>query len=166
MDGSGRGTGCVSQDWWAVVPWGVRINCGAVAVDGGKLGRKLSALELVGPLICVAAGNGWCRNRPVRIWVDNAGSVLIWEKGYSNSCSLCTTLVKAIAAVAAGIGCQLYIQKIRRCSSLGAVMADAISKADFNLFRRTALEHRWPSGRPECRGRCCSGLTGRWCRTA
>ena len=144
MDGSGRGTGCVSQDWWAVVPWGVRINCGAVAVDGGKLGRKLSALELVGPLICVAAGNGWCRNRPVRIWVDNAGSVLIWEKGYSNSCALCTTLVKAIAAVAAGIGCQLYIQKIRRCSSPGAVMADAISKADFNLFRRTALEHRWP----------------------
>ena len=115
-----------------------------MAEDGGKLGRKLSALELVGPLICVAAGNGWCRNRPVRIWVDNAGSVLIWEKGYSNSCALCTTLVKAIAAVAAGIGCQLYIQKIRRCSSPGAVMADAISKADFNLFRRTALEHRWP----------------------
>ena len=76
--------------------------------------------------------------------MDNAGSVLIWEKGYSNSCALCTTLVKAIAAVAAGIGCQLYIQKIRRCSSPGAVMADAISKADFNLFRRTALEHRWP----------------------
>ena len=49
-----------------------------LAEDGGKLGRKLSALELVGTLICVAAGNGWCRNRPVRIWVDNAGSVLIW----------------------------------------------------------------------------------------
>ena len=115
-----------------------------VVEDGGKLGRKLSALELVGPLICVAAGSDWCRGRPIRIWVDNAGSVLIWEKGHNNSCALCTTLVKAIATVAAGIGCRLFIEKIRRCSSPGAVMADAISKADFNLFRRTALAARWP----------------------
>jgi hypothetical protein len=63
--------------------------------------------------------------------VDNAGSVKIWEKGYSTSCDLCNTLVKAIATVAAAAGCQLAIDKITRCSEEGAVLADALSKADF-----------------------------------
>jgi hypothetical protein len=83
------------------VPWSRRINCGARADDGKKLARKLSALELVGPLITVAAGYQWCRGTDLKIWVDNAGSVLIWKKGYSYStrCTLCTTMVKAIGTV-------------------------------------------------------------------
>ena len=144
MEGVGRGAGCVSQEWWAYVPWGKKINCGVKAEDGKKLSRKLSALELVGPLICVAAGQDWCRNRPVRIWVDNFGSVQIWQKGYSNCCPLCTTLVKAISTVAAGLGCRVTLEKIRRCSSTGAVLADALSKADFNAFRRVAGTDGWP----------------------
>jgi ribose 1,5-bisphosphokinase PhnN len=51
--------------------------------------------------------------------------------------------VKAIGTVAAGIGCRFAVQKITRCSSAGAVMADALSKADFNLFRRTAAGSDW-----------------------
>jgi hypothetical protein len=144
MDGIGRGAGCVSEDWWAYVPWPRKINCGVKAADGKKLSRKLSALELVGPLICVSAGHDWCRNKPVRVWVDNAGSVKIWEKGYSNTCSLCTTLVKAIATVAAGLGTHFTIQKIRRCSGSGAIMADSLSKADFYGFRQEALRAAWP----------------------
>jgi hypothetical protein len=79
----------------------------------------------------------------VRVWVDNVGSVTIWQKGYSTRCALCTTLVKATATVATAIGCRLDVRKIRRCSSPGAVMADCLSKADFNGFRRTAAEYRW-----------------------
>ena len=119
------------------------MNCGVRAEDGKKLGRKLSALELVGPLICLTAGSSWCRNRPVRVWVDNMGSVKIWKKGYSPVCGLCTTLVKAISVVAAGLGCKFTIEKITRCSGAGAVMADCLSKADFNGFRRTAFEAGW-----------------------
>ena len=74
--------------------------------------------------------SGQCRRRPVRIWVDNAGSVRIWNKGYSSYCRLCTTLVKAISVVAAGLGCRVEIVKITRCSSGGAVMADKLSKGD------------------------------------
>ena len=143
MGRPGRGAGVVSESWWCYYPWARKVNCGVRAEDGKKLGRKLSALELVGPLICLTAGSSWCRNRPVRVWVDNMGSVKIWKKGYSPVCGLCTTLVKAISAVAAGLGCRFTIEKITRCSGAGAVMADCLSKADFNGFRRTALEAGW-----------------------
>ena len=143
MGRPGRWAGVVSESWWCYYPWARKVNCGVRAEDGKKLGRKLSALELVGPLICLTAGSSWCRNRPVRVWVDNMGSVKIWKKGYSPVCGLCTTLVKAISAVAAGLGCKFTIEKITRCSGAGAVMADCLSKADFNGFRRTALEAGW-----------------------
>jgi hypothetical protein len=145
LEAVGRGVGAVSGQWWAYVPWSRKINCGVKAEDGKKLSRKLSALELVGPLLCVTAGAAWCHGRPVRVWVDNIGSVTIWKKGYSTRCALCTTLVKATATVATAIGCRLEVVKIRRCSTPGAVMADCLSKADFNGFRRTALEYKWPT---------------------
>ncbi len=143
LDRVGSGCGAVSGSWWAYVPWSKKINCGVKAADGKKISRKLSALELVGPLICVAAGHRWSRNSHVRAWVDNFGSVKIWEKGYSTHCGLCNTLVKAISTVAAGIGCRFTIEKIRRRSNAGAVMADALSKADFSEFRKTAGESQW-----------------------
>ena len=39
----------------------------------------------------------------------------IWNKGYSNFCWLCTTIVKAISVVAAGLVCRVDIVKITRC---------------------------------------------------
>ena len=82
------------------------MNGGAWKIDGKKVGRKLSAPELVGPLAAMVMFAEECRLKPVRIWVDSAGSVAIWSKGYSNFCRLCTMLVKAIRVVAAGLGCQ------------------------------------------------------------
>ena len=102
----GHGTGGIGGSFWFYVPWSPRINNGVKAADGKRISRKLSALELVGPLICVSAGRQRCRRWPVRIWVDNAGSVGIWRKGYSTRCRLCTTLVSAIGRVAAAIGCK------------------------------------------------------------
>ncbi len=69
--------------------------------------RKLSALELVGPLVVVAAGHAICRGQTLQVWVDNAGSVDVYRRGYSRNCRLCTTIAKAMATVAAGIGCRL-----------------------------------------------------------
>jgi hypothetical protein len=134
----GNGTGGLGPGCWFFVPWSSKVNRGVRGEDGKKMSRKLSALELVGPLIVVAAAFQVCRSAPVRVWVDNKGSVRIWEKGYSTSCGLCTTLVKAIATVAAGLGCRLNIEKISRCSVPGAVAADALSKADFGRFREVA----------------------------
>jgi hypothetical protein len=99
MDGSARGAGGVAGGWWFQVPWGTKINGGHRAEDGKKISGKLSALELVGPLVCLAAGAHLCRGKPVNIWVDNAGSVQIWKKGYATTCQLSSALVRAIACV-------------------------------------------------------------------
>jgi hypothetical protein len=131
---SGRGVGAVAIGWWAYVPWSSTICRGPLCEDGRRLNRKMSALELVGPLLVLSAGFALCSGKPVKIWVDNAGSVGIWRKGYSTTCALSTTLVKAVATVASGIGCWVEIVKITRCSTAGADMADALSKADFTRF--------------------------------
>jgi hypothetical protein len=139
----GAGTGGVAQDWWFYVPWPKRVNAGGWRVDGKKVGRKLSALELVGPLVALAAGHRRLAGRHVTMWVDNAGSVAIWNKGYSTRCRLASTAVTAISAVAAALGCTLHILKIRRCSDVGSEIADALSKADFQRARDTAQLNGW-----------------------
>ena len=130
----GRGAGVVADGLWAFVPWSAAINTGRESENGRQLDRVMSALELVGPLLALVAGHQLWRNKPVKFWVDNAGSVFIWKKGYSMSCPLSTTLVKAMATVAAGIGCQVDVVKITRCSTAEADMADALSKSDMPRF--------------------------------
>ena len=46
----GSGCGAVLEDWWSYIPWGKVINGGDKTEDGKRIGRKFSALELVGPL--------------------------------------------------------------------------------------------------------------------
>jgi len=142
-EGIGRGCGIVAGLRWLYLEWPRKINCGVKAADGKKLGRKLSALELIGPLAAITAGHDWAARSYVRIWVDNAGSVQIWKKGYSIHCGIANTVVKAIATVAAGIGCRVTIEKIRRCSHPAAKMADALSKAEFKSFWEIADTAPW-----------------------
>ena len=132
----GQGTGGIGRQFWFMVPWGRKINSSMRDSEGRQLRKKLSALELVGPLICIASGAALCRSKPVRIWVDNAGSVAIWRKGYSNSCPLCTTLVAAIGRVAAALGSVVAIDKITRCSNTSATLADELSKGRLSRFRQ------------------------------
>ena len=138
LEGPGRGVGAVvpGMGWWAYMPWSVAVNSGKWVTGGKKMSRKMAALELVGPLLAIVAGAEVLRGGPVRMWVDNSGSCSIWKHGYSGSCKISTTVVRAIAAVAAALGCKVDICKITRCSTSGAEMADAVSKADFGRFRR------------------------------
>jgi len=135
---AGLGCGAVSGDWWCYLPWGRKINTG-VRFDGKKLSSKMSALELVAPLVCLASEPLLVRAQPVRILVDNSGSVRIWLKGYSSRCRLCTTLVTAMATVAAAMGTSVFVEKVARCSGRGASAADALSKGLFPRARRC-----WP----------------------
>lgn len=138
---AGHGAGAVTEFWWSYVPWSKAINLGHLGPNNKSLARSMSALELVGPLLAIASGYSWCKNAAVKIWVDNAGSVFIWKKGYSTSCDLSTTLVKAISYVATGLGCTVDLVKITRCSTSLADMADALSKAAFPRFWSLALSH-------------------------
>ena len=137
----GQGCGGVATGFWFMLPWGRVINSGVRGPDGARYSQKMSALELVGPFACVAAGADLCRGRPVRIWVDNYGSVAIFKKGYSTSCALSSALASAIAIVCTAIGCRLTIDKITRCSSTGAILADELSKGRFDAFLRKRPPH-------------------------
>jgi len=143
LESVGRGSGGVCGSAWFYVPWSQEVNAGRCKLNGKKVSRKLSALELVGPLVFVAAMHEKFRRRAVKIFVDNAGSVGVWKKGYSNCCALCTTIVKAISTVAAAFGTSVDIVKETRCSNTGARMADMLSKAQFQAFRRTAAQANW-----------------------
>jgi len=138
----GHGTGGIGGKFWFMVPWGRKINSGARAADGRRLCRKLSALELVGPLICIAANPLNHSGRPIRIHVDNAGSIGVWRRGYSTRCALCTTLVKAIGRIATAFGSLVHIQKITRCSDDGSILADELSKGRFIAFKQK-LPSNW-----------------------
>ena len=134
LSAPGQGLGAVGPLWWAYLPWPRPINEEKRSSDGKRLGGKLSFLELLGPLLVVAAGHEQCKGKDVRVWVDNIGSVMIFKKGYSVTCSFATCVARAIAVVAAGIGCRMYVEKITRCSTRSAEAADALSKADFSRF--------------------------------
>lgn len=134
----GNGSGGVGPNFWYILPWGRTINSGVRGPDGRRYSRKLSALELVGPLVCIAAGFEACRGKPVRVWVDNSGAIDIYRKGYSTTCDLCSTLVRAMVVVAAGIRCQLTVDKITRCSDTGSRLADLLSKGRCQTFRKLA----------------------------
>lgn len=101
---------------------------------GKRIGRKLTALELVGPLALVCGAPDMVRGKPGRIMVDNAGSVAIWQKDYSTSCVLSSVLVRAIYEVSEAMECTVGIVKITRCSNKGSEMVDALSKSDFLKF--------------------------------
>jgi hypothetical protein len=132
------GSGGVMGRWWYWYPWAKRIQHGILKHKGKKVGRKLTALELIGPLIVIAANFSQCRYRQVTVWVDNSGSIGVWRKGYSNHCSLSTTVAKAINTVATAAGCEIFIKKITRCSNTGARAADHLSKGEFAAARAEA----------------------------
>ena len=136
----GLGVGAVSSNFWVVMPWGRGINTGQDSGDGRQLDRMMSALELMGPLLALCAAAKFCRGTAVKMWVDNAGSVFIYRKGYSATCRHSSALVSALATVAAGLGCTLDLCKVTRCSNDGAFMADCLSKSAMGRFWDVALQ--------------------------
>jgi len=137
LSGPGKGIGVAIPEWgwWTYMPWSRKVNDGSLRADGKKVSRKMAALELIGPLVAISAGAHLLAGKPVVFWVDNQGSCGIWKHGYSGTCNLSTTIVKAVALIAATLGCQVVVEKIARCSDKGSVMADALSQGDFRRFR-------------------------------
>ena len=133
--GAGMGT-VIYPNWWAYAKWGRSINSGKRDIDGRKLSSKMSALELVPPLVTLCSGSEQIRGKPVTFMVDNSGSVAIFNKGWSSSCMLCNTLVVAMSQISAAIGCNIAMEKVRRCSTIEACAADSLSKGDFKKFRK------------------------------
>ena len=88
----GAGMGAVIYpNWWAYAKWGNSINCGKRYRDGKKICNKMSALELIPPLVVLVSSDDMLRGKAVRFFVDNSGSVAMFNKGWSSTCMLCNT---------------------------------------------------------------------------
>jgi hypothetical protein len=124
--------------WWLFLPWSRELNSGKWLSEGKKVSRKMSALELIAPLAVLAAAAGELTGKQIVFHVDNSGACNIWRRGYSTSCKLSTTIVRAMADIAAAVACHVHVEKVARCSDQGSVMADLISKGELLAFRRLA----------------------------
>merc|ERR1711860_190809 len=74
-----HGLGAVGPGCWAYVPWPRSYHDGKRSVEGRQLGRKLTYLELLGPLLVLASAPDLCLRQDIRVWVDNAGAVKIFK---------------------------------------------------------------------------------------
>ena len=71
------------------------------------------------------------RNKQAVAFVDNAGSVVWYNKGWAKQCNLGNTVIRAVYLVATALNCDFWVEKISRCSSDQTEAADALSKCDF-----------------------------------
>ena len=137
----GRGVGMlVDGTMWTFVPWGRRINEGWRAYDGKSLAHKMSAWELVGALLVVCCTGNRLSGKQVEIFVDNDGSVRMWNKGWTTKCDLCNTILLAIHQISVAMDIDVFVSGIARCSTEEADAADALSKCDMERFLRLAPE--------------------------
>ena len=139
---SDKGLSVVVGNKWVYVPWPKLINSNAVATCCGKRWRfKLSFLELNGHMARVCGFPEDCLNSIVCTNIDNRGSCRQNSKGYDIHCSTTDTLIRAVWEVATSLNCRAYVKNVRRLSSLPAIGADALSKADFKTFWRVIPDH-------------------------
>ena len=112
----GRGVGMtIFPKIWTFVPWGKRINEGWSAYDKKSLAHKLSAWELLGPLLTLVCGGNRLTGHQVEVFVDNQGSVTMWAKGWSTVCDICNTILVALHQVST-VGQRFKIQVVLHCS--------------------------------------------------
>ena len=129
------GLGVIMPDGsWAYFPWPGWLQSGGFASTGVPLNSQLMFLELCGPLVGLAMGASQYLNCPVVFRVDNQSAVYTWRKGYSNRDSLSSTVVKAIYDLSGHLNASVFISKVARCSTRGAIAADCLSKGDFKEF--------------------------------
>ena len=138
----GHGVGGILDDIWFYIPWPQWLNAGKGNADGVKFDRKLSVLEMLGPLGTLVSAPNRLRNKHVEAFVDNQGAVSIYNKGYTTSCVYCYTVAMAIHEVSEALNCNLVMTKVGRCSSKETVIADCLSKADFKKFYELMPERK------------------------
>ena len=128
--------GIIPPHTWFYLPWPQWLNKSHTNSQGVKFSRKLTCLELLGPLVTLTLATDMIRNQHLIVYVDNQGSCDIFRKGYSTACFYSGTVVRAMHEIADALNCTLHVVKITRCSDAGALAADMLSKADFEGFNR------------------------------
>ena len=131
---------------WFYVPWPQIIRDNRENSLGVKFAHKLSFLEGFGALLGLVMAHDKARNSQIELMNDNAGFVYVYKRKHS-SCPYTYTVAKAIHDVGIGLNCKVNTQisfnnylisllkvsvtKTKRCSSEGELVADALSKGDW-----------------------------------
>ena len=133
----GHGLGGVIPPFiWFYLPWPAWLNQNKANGQGVKFSRKLTCLEMLGPLVLICLAPEMVRNQHLVSYNDNQGACNIYRKGYSTACFYSFTIAKAIWDVSRALNCTVHIVKVARCSDAGLVAADVLTKADFKTFYR------------------------------
>ena len=126
----------IYPETWSQVLHGPATNAGVLCEDRKSLSCKLSVWELVGALLALSSAPDRVRNKQAVTFIDNIGSVVWWNKGWSKGCQLGNTVIRALYLLARSLNCSLWVEHIHRCSCSEAIVADSISKSDFQTLRR------------------------------
>ena len=132
--GAGLG-GLVPPYRYFYMPWPEWLNRGMGNEDGEVFARKLTCLELLGPLVLLATCGDQAAGAHLRCYIDNQGAVEVYRKGHSTKCVYTSTIAKAIHEVAESIGATVTVEKVLRCSDKGSYTADMISKGNMREVR-------------------------------
>ena len=127
----GTGYGAVVWSWPRVFVchfWPETVRSG-FSEGGEELANKLFLLEAVAILAGLVADINKIRNNAVTCYTDNSGCVAGFRKKHSKE-MLGWSVLKAAQDVASGLNASLSVEKVRRCSCVGAAAADALSKGD------------------------------------
>ena len=110
---------------------------GKKAPDGKSMAHKLTTLELIGALMPLVMDFQAMAGQPVVCFLDNIGAAWCWKKGHSNKDELASTIVRAMAHVAAAARIELFVEWIPRNSTPDATLCDSLSKGSL----RAALHY-------------------------
>ena len=100
-----------------------------------RCARTLCGLEGFAALLGLTALPNNIRNKEATIFCDNAGFVAVFKKRHSK-CPYSYTMAKALYDVGKGLGCKVNVEKTKRCSGNGEIVADHLSKGNW--------EAAWP----------------------
>ena len=95
-------------------------------VHGHKSFCKTTTLECLGLLGALCADPMRFAGKEAVFHIDNLASVFLFKKGHCRD-EWATTVVRAARVVAAGIGCTLFVEWERRCSSRESIIADNLT---------------------------------------
>ena len=101
------------------------------AIQKKEVPVSIAALELLGPLLSVICDIEHIANKSVLFRIDNVGSTKIWNKGYSTSDPISSTIVKAIFDIAVAVNAVVFCNHVPRRSTPGAILADDFSKGSW-----------------------------------
>jgi hypothetical protein len=87
-----------------------------------------SILEAVGLLLQFVSIPKKLAGKEIVLEVDNLAVVFAWQNKYSKHDELTSILIQCLHVIEALLPCKIYVHHLPRCSTLPAMLADALTR--------------------------------------